>query len=89
MPDIEQFNRWAQRAEGEKAPEPDVVHAVMRRIREGRRDPLPGPGALPWVMSGAMAAAAAVCAVLGAQAWMAASDPVAAWVRQVAEWGML
>jgi len=89
MPDEKSFERWAKRAAEERAPEPDVLPAVMDRIHSVRPQADLGPGALPWVVSGAMAAAAAVCAVVGLSAWASFSSPLGPWLQSFSEWGML
>ena len=75
MSDMERFQRWARRAREEGAPGPDVVPAVMARLRRmPALDAPPPPRTLLWALSGAAGCVATVCAALGYQAWLAASD---------------
>ena len=86
---LEQFERWARRAQHEPAPQPDVAHAVMGRLRRARPEPAARPSILLWAFSGASACAAAVCALLGYHAWLAVTDPFQGWMENVSTWWML
>jgi len=98
MTNLERFERWVHRARQETAPQPDVCAAVMARLLPAlaaRR----APGAPAesnvwlWLVSGATAGAAAVCAVLGYGAWTTLSDPWPMWFDQalpgIFNWGVL
>ena len=89
MDSLERLKRWQARATRERAPEPDVVADVMRRIRAGRQRQAGAYDFLPWVLSGAMASAAAVCAILGGTAWLTISDPMAGWASRFSDWVVL
>ena len=87
--DMRQFERWAARTRGERAPEPDVARAVMRRLRAGEPEGAQGPSIVLWLFSGASACAAAACAVLGISAWLSLNDPWQNLTQGISDWWML
>lgn len=87
MKDMEQFEHWASRARGEDAPQPDVVPAVMARLRAEPSSAARG-GAL-WALSCVAACAAAVCCVAGYRAWTVLDHPLRTWMEDLSRWGML
>lgn len=89
MTAMEQFERWTRRARGDVAPQPDVSHAVMRRL-QGEPEPAPaGPGSPLWILSGVSACAATVCGYLGYYGWMLMESPMRVWVQDFAQMGSL
>lgn len=87
MPDMNDFDRWARRACAEVPPQPDVAPAVMQSLRGLKRRP--EPVGLMWLLSGAAACAAALCAAVGYRAWLALDSPLRTWVEDLSEWGIL
>ena len=89
MADLRQFAQWAARAREEPALAPDVAPAVMRRLRRMRPEEPPVPGLWMWAASGAAAAAAVVCGVIGYCAWAEMNAPWHPWLQEFSDWWAL
>ena len=89
MADLRQFEQWAARAREEPAPAPDVAPDVMRRLRRMQPGAYPGPTVWMWAASGAAAAAAVVCGMLGYYAWVEITAPWHPWLQEFSDWWAL
>jgi hypothetical protein len=93
MADMRRFEQWARRARNEAAPQPEVVHAVMGRLRHASAQSATANAARPdlwlWLFSAASGCAAVVCAALGYGAWVAMGEPWASWLQDLLDWGIL
>ena len=88
MPNLDHFQRWAQRARDENPPQPDVAGAVMRRLRQ-MEAPRPETGPWMWAASAASVCASVACAALGYAAWVELSAPWQGWIQELSDWGVL
>ena len=88
MNEMNQFDRWAQRARWESAPRPDVSARVLRRLQGSQPAAAPLNG---WFVGFAAATAAATlaCAWVGYAAWMELAAPWQGWLPELSGWGII
>ncbi|MBI4529095.1 MAG: hypothetical protein HY695_35305 [Deltaproteobacteria bacterium] len=88
MSALDPFEKWAELARLEHAPQPDVVPSVLRDLKSAAIAPEnPATGVWAFVLASAFAAVA--CAWLGHDAWLALLGNWYSWIQDFTLWSSI